>query len=505
MKNAKNLAANLTAFVVTFAISFFLSPFVVRTLGVEANGLIGLSTSFMNYASVLTIILSSMAARFITIELRAGDAQAAEEYYTASYVSDLFGAAVLLPVMVLTVINLATWFDVPPHLVADAQLLIALIFAHFLLSLVLPRWTVGTWATNNLYLDSLRTMQSVLIRGGLTLILFVFLDPNVAYVGLATLVAGIFAIAFSGYYKHRLLPELRIRPSAFRWRRLRDLLAGGLWNSINYAGNLLTTGFHLLLANLFLGATATGLLALAMTVPAMVNQLAMNLSSVFLPSLAFAFADSDRAAMRRQTRRAMSITALLTMMPLAALMVFGEAFFALWVPSEDAALLNLMSVAAAAGLVVACAAQPLQNVFVITNSQRVHSIASLAMGIANMALALVLLTFTDWAVFAILASAAATILIRVLVFTVPMAARRVQAPGRTFLPEVGRSIGYLAVLVGVGVLIRLIHPPTSWLGFIVAVGVMCVVGSLVNLLVLTERADRQMAFSAVRRFLPWKR
>ena len=37
------------AFVVTFAISFFLSPFIVRTLGVEANGLIGLSTNFLNY------------------------------------------------------------------------------------------------------------------------------------------------------------------------------------------------------------------------------------------------------------------------------------------------------------------------------------------------------------------------------------------------------------------------------------------------------------------------
>ena len=127
------------------------------------------------------------------------------------------------------------------------------------------------------------------------------------------------------------------------------------------------------------------------------------------------------------------------------------------------------------------------------------------MGVANVLLALVLLNVTDWGVYAILAAAAATILVRVLVFTVPMAARRVQAASGTFLPEVGRSIGYLAVLVGVGILIQLVQPPTTWVGFFLAVGVMCVAGSLINLLVLTDRSDRQMVLNVGRRFLPWKR
>lgn len=505
MKNARNLAANLTAFVVTFGISFFLSPFIVRTLGVEANGLINLSTSFLNYASILTAALTSVIARFVTIEVRQGDEERASEYYTAAYANTLLGAAFLLPVMVMTVINFGTWFDVPIGLVSDAQLLASLLFANFLLTLVLPRWTVGTYATNNLHLDSLRTMQSVLIKGGLILILFLFLRPAMAYVGLATLIAGVFAMAFSGYYKRRLLPNVRVRFSDFRLVRMGELLAAGFWNSVNFAGNMLSTGFHLLLANLILGATPAGLLALSMTVPAMVNQLAMNISSVFLPSLAFAYAEKDYAGMRRQAKRAMSITALLTMLPLAALIVFGEAFFSLWVPSLDSTQLGLMSIAAAVGLVVACGAQPLQNVFVITNSQRAHSTASVLLGVANVTLSVVLLTLTDWGVYAILASAAVTVLVRVLAFTAPMAGRRVQAAWAAFLPEIARSVGYLAVLVGVGSLIRLVHQPASWIGFFVVVAVMCAIGSLVNILVLTGRTDRQLILSVVKRILPWKR
>lgn len=505
MKNALNLGANLTAFVVTFGISFFLSPFIVRTLGVEANGLIGLSTNMLNYASVLTIILSSMVARFVTIEVRTGNTQKASEYYTASYAADLLGASILLPVMIVVVINFGKWFDVPTGLTRDAQLLAALLFANFLLTMILPRWIIGTYATNNLHLDSIRATQSVLIKGGLILLLFVFFKPTLAYVGLATLTAGIFAMVFNAYYKHKFLPQVRIRLSHFHWARLWELLSAGFWSSVNYAGNLLTTGFHLLLANLFLGATSAGLLALALTVPAMVTQLTKNLSTVFLPSLAFAYARKDYTTMRRQAKRAMSISALLAMMPLAALIVFGDAFFALWVPSQDSTQLGLMSLAASVGLVVACSAQPLQNVFVITNSQRAHSITSVLLGMTNVALSIALLTTTDLGVYAILASAAATVLVRVLAFTAPMAGHSVKAAWGTFLLGIWRSIGYLTVLVLLGILIRRIHTPDSWIGLILVIGPMCAFGSLINVLALTERSDRELILRFARRILPWTR
>lgn len=505
MKNAVNLAMNLVGFVVTFGISFFLSPYIVRTLGVEANGLIGLTTNFLNYASVLTIVLSSMAARFITVELKLKHPDAANEFYTAAYAGHLLGVLVLLPIMAVTILNFGSWFNVPAHLVHDAQLLAAMYFVHFLVALLVPLWPVGTWATNNLYLDSLRGMQSVLIRGGLILVFFLIFDPAVYFVGLATLVSGIFSLAFSGYYKHRFLPDLRVHAHSFRWARMRELWVAGFWNTVNYLGGVLSTGFHLLLAGVFLGATPMGLLGLAMTVPAMVNQLGMNLTTVFQPNLAFAFADNDTELMKQQVVRAMSVTSLLTMMPLATLIVFGETFFALWVPTEDARLLDWMSIATAAGLGLSVLTQPLQNIFVITNSQRRHSLASLVMGVLNVTLALALLLTTDLGVFAILLAAIISTSGRALIFTVPMAGRRVGGNAWALLPEVLRGLGYLAVLVLIGLMIHTIHAPTSWLGFIGSVAAMCILGGLVNTAILTSRSDRQMIVSVARRLWPSRR
>lgn len=499
MKNALNLTSNLAAFVFTFGISFLLTPYIVRTLGVEANGLIGLTNNFVSYASILGIALGSVTARFVTLELENENQQKAGEYYTAAYANTLIGAAVVIPVMIVVIAYMDVLLNVPSHLVGDAQVLAALLFASFLIQLVFPAWRVGTWATNNLYLDSIRDMQSVLLRGGAILVLFATLEPSVAFVGVATLSAGLFAITFAGYYKRRLLPELKVRPALFHWGRARELLAAGFWNSVNYLGTLATTAFHLLLANLFIGATAMGLLALAMMIPAMVNQLAINLSRVFLPSLAFAYAKADHRALQRMTNRAMSITSMLTMIPLAALIVFGDSFFALWVPSEDAAVLNLMSIAAAAGLVLTCSAQPLQTIFMITNSQRGHSIASVSLGVVNILTSIALLTVTSWGVYAILASGAATAFIRVLIFTAPMAGRLVNGTSSSFMLEISRSLGYLAVLVGAGLVVRLAWAPSSWISLVLTVGIMATSGSLVNLLGLASRGDRKLVVDLARR------
>lgn len=504
-KNVANLTSNLVAFAVTFAISFFLSPYIVRTLGVEANGLIGLTTNFLNYASILTIMLSSMTARFVTIELRQGREQAANEYYTASYASNLIGVAILFPLMTLTVINFSNWLDIPSHLETDAAVLAVLLFLNFLLTLVFPRWNVGTFATNNLYLDSLRSMQSVLLRGGIILVLFTLLDPSVVFVGIGTLAAGVFTLAFSGYYKHRLLPNLRIRRSHFHRERVRELMAAGFWNSVNSIGGILSTGFHLLLANLYLGATAMGLLSLAMTVPAMANQLAANLTPVFSPSLAFDYARRDFPSMQRQTERAMSITSMLAMMPIAALLVFGRTFFALWIPGEDSTYLHLTAVAVTAGMLLSSCTGPLQNVFIITNSQREHSIASAAMGILNIAFAILLLRVTELGMWAILIAAATSTSIRVLLFTIPMATRRTRANTATFFKEIARAGGYLAVLSATGLLIAAIHPTNTWVSFLLSVAVMCVVGSGLNLFLLTARADRQLILDAVGKLMHARR
>ena len=65
----------------SFLISFFLSPYITKALGVEANGFVTLANQFVGYISLITIALTSMASRFISINIFKKNYEEANRYF----------------------------------------------------------------------------------------------------------------------------------------------------------------------------------------------------------------------------------------------------------------------------------------------------------------------------------------------------------------------------------------------------------------------------------------
>ena len=86
---AINMSANFIAYIVNFGISFFLSPYIVKNIGVDAYGFIGLANNFITYAGLITIAVNSLAGRFVTVKI-----------YAESYINDNVVAIADLPVPV---------------------------------------------------------------------------------------------------------------------------------------------------------------------------------------------------------------------------------------------------------------------------------------------------------------------------------------------------------------------------------------------------------------------
>ena len=89
---AVNLIAQIASFLVSFGISFFVTPYVTNKLGSDAYGFITLADNFVNYASLITIALNSMASRFITIKIYENKMDEANVYFN----SVLIGNTILL-------------------------------------------------------------------------------------------------------------------------------------------------------------------------------------------------------------------------------------------------------------------------------------------------------------------------------------------------------------------------------------------------------------------------
>ena len=80
--NNRNLLFGIIALSINLALNLFVSPFIVRNLGVEANGYITLANNFVSYASLISVALNSMANRFITLEFVSKNYERANLYYS---------------------------------------------------------------------------------------------------------------------------------------------------------------------------------------------------------------------------------------------------------------------------------------------------------------------------------------------------------------------------------------------------------------------------------------
>ena len=92
-----NMAMAFTATVANICVGFFLTPYIVRTIGTEAQGFTMMATNFISYAYLLVVALNSMAARFITFSVQQGDMEKAGKYYASVFYGNIAIVLALIP------------------------------------------------------------------------------------------------------------------------------------------------------------------------------------------------------------------------------------------------------------------------------------------------------------------------------------------------------------------------------------------------------------------------
>ena len=155
-----NVFCGLVVFAVNILTSFFLSPYIVRTLGVAAKGFITLASNFVSYATIVTVALNALSGRFITVKLHQGDYEGANRYYSSVFACNMILLAVLFIPAILCVVFLDRLVNVPENLVFDVKLLFAFVFINFYIGTGVPKWQVACFATNKLHLKYIRDMES---------------------------------------------------------------------------------------------------------------------------------------------------------------------------------------------------------------------------------------------------------------------------------------------------------------------------------------------------------
>ncbi len=487
---ARNLIANIISFGINMAISFFLTPYIVENIGASANGFITLGNNIIQYISLISIALNSMASRFIMIEIKRGNTDRANVYFKSVLISNACLSAVLVVPVIPAVALLDKIINIPAEIVTDVRLLFILLIVNYAISLFSSIYSICFFTTNTLYLQSYRDVIGNVLKVAVLVLLFACLTPSVWYVGLAALVMTAFCAVFNIAYTGKLTPEFRHSTARFDFDAVRELVSAGIWNVMTRLGQILTDGLDLLICNLFIDSNTMGLLSIAKTVPLLIQSIIGIVASVFVPDFTRLYAVGDTVGLVRLLNKSIKLLALIMGIPLGLLFAFGTQFFRLWVPGEDAELLQILSVFTILPIIISGSVNTIFNIFTVTNKLKLNSIVLVASGVLNVIVVFILLNTTELGVFAVAGVSSAIIILKNILIIIPYGARCLGQKWNVFYRDILRGILATLVISGLAATLGAFVSIDSWTRFFIGSAAVAAVGTCVNIIILFNRSER---------------
>ena len=252
---ALNLISSIVVFIIQLLINFFLAPFIISTLGDEAYGFLGLANSIVNYGYILTVVINSVAGRFVAYEYHRGDRLRASKYYSSVLVVNFIFSLLICALSAAFISNLNYFINVSPTLYTDVQLTLAIYFANFCLGLFNAVLTCHAFIKNKVYLITVRNAISTALFATCILALYYFLPAHIFYAAVSAIVGTIFVFVSALGVNARLATGVKFRLKLFRAKMLGELLKSGSWNSFNMISYTLINSVDLLLCNIFISTT----------------------------------------------------------------------------------------------------------------------------------------------------------------------------------------------------------------------------------------------------------
>lgn len=493
-----SLVGSLSSFFIGMGINFFLTPFIVRTLGVEANGFLGLANNFISYFSLVAIALHSMAGRFITLKICNDEMEEAGKYFNSLFISNIVLSIFVFFISLICVIHIEQLVKVPVDLVMDVKLTFAVTFANYIIQILTMVFSIAFFSTNKLYLQSKRLIQANLLRVAIILLAFMVLRPKIVYVAIGTIISGIYILFNDIHYTKKLLPEIKVNRRQFELVKVKELLASGVWNVVAKAGDILTTGVDLLTSNIFIGATAMGILAVSKTVPNVLIILIYSVAGVFAPEMTILYGQGRKYELKKCIKQAMRLLCVFVSIPNGIFIIYGKEFFTLWQPTQDGKLLWMLSVLAIISMFIIGPAMPLEQIFTITNKVYENSMVIITCSVLSLAATLILLKTTGLGLYAIVVVSMVGSSLVTLAYRIPRSAVLMGLKWYTFYNEVGINIILSILVMVIGFFVKTIMPAHSWSTLVASGGLTAILALVLQWFILLGKDTRRMIVQKVK-------
>ena len=327
---ARNLSTRYLVLFVELLIGLVMLPFNLAHLGAEQYGLWILVGSATLHFSLLDLGYGGATVKFIAQYRAHRNARALNEI--ASTVFFVFAAVGLLAyaAAALLAFNLDHLFRIRPDQAETGKWLMLIVAAHVALNFP---FSVFGGITSGFQRYDVNNVVSMTVSIIVAIVNVTVLEAGF---GLVTLVAATTTVRIVGYFiytrnAYRVFPELRIRPSLFCRRRLREVTGFSVYSAVIDWAYKLNYQLDGLIIGAFIGSAAVSVWAIAERVIHGTQRLTNQLNGVLFPVIV----DRDQRARREQLQQIFlqgTRLSLVMVLPIAAaLVLLAEPLVRAWV------------------------------------------------------------------------------------------------------------------------------------------------------------------------------
>jgi O-antigen/teichoic acid export membrane protein len=327
---ARNVSTRYMAILLDALIGLVLLPFNVHHLGQSAYGLWMLTASLTTYFSVLDLGFGGSIVKFIAQYRARRDVNGLNDIASTLFVIFSGMGIVAYGIFVLLALNINHVFSLSPEQLSIGRWLMLIIGVY--VSLGLP-FSVFGGIINGFQRYDLNNVVGV---GSSLVVAAANVAMLLAGATLVQLVLVTTAIRIATYFVYRLnayavFPALRIRPSHFKWSRVRELTSFSVYVSIIDWSNKLNYSIDAIVIGAFVSSAAVALWTVPQRLAEMLQRLTNQLNGVLFPVVV----DSD-AGNKPERLRAIFVQgtrlSLVSVVPLAAaLALLADPLIRAWV------------------------------------------------------------------------------------------------------------------------------------------------------------------------------
>lgn len=493
-----NMIATFIAFFINMGINFFLSPYIINNLGSEAYGFVTLANNFVNYASLITIALNSVAGRFITIKIHKNEHDEANRYFNSVLISNCIIGSIILVIGILFTLKIESVIKVPSKILLDVKVLFILIFVNFIVSIIGTTYAVATFVKNRLDLSAIQNILANVLKVLIILFLFCLFKPSVLFIGISSLIYSIFIFISNIYYTKKLTPEIIIKQKYFSIKKTIELISSGIWNTISKLAEILIDGLDLLICNLLISSLAMGQLAVAKTISMVFQSMLVTASSIFQPQLTLYYAKNEMNLLIKEIKLSMKLTGFCANILLSGTIAFGMMFYKLWIPTQDIKLIYALTLLTLQGVFVSGIVFPLFNIYTLTNKLKLNSLVEITSGVLNVIIVFILLHLTNLGVYTVAGVSTTIAIIKYLTFTPLYSSHCLKVDKKTFYPTIIRYILTTLLMIVVFSLVRKIFIEISWINLILGAIICGILGAILNFLFLFNKNERKHIINKIK-------